>query len=74
MSSAPCGSLSCAIRTGPARWQVTFSVDDTDASVARAAELGAEVLVQPHDAGPVRIAQLRDPQGAELTISRYDGG
>ena len=28
---------------GPARWHVTLSVDDTDASVARAAELGAEV-------------------------------
>jgi predicted enzyme related to lactoylglutathione lyase len=57
---------------GPARWHVTFSVDDTDASVARAAQLGGEVLVPPYDAGPVRVAQLRDPQGAEFTISRYD--
>ena len=57
---------------GPARWHVTFSVDDTDASVARAAELGAEVVVEPYDAGPVRIAQLKDPQGAELTVSRYE--
>jgi uncharacterized protein len=57
---------------GPARWHVTFSVDDTDASVARAAALGAELLVEPYDAGPVRIAQLKDPQGAELTVSRYD--
>jgi uncharacterized protein len=56
----------------PSRWNVTFSVDDTDASAARAAELGAEVLVPPHDAGPVRVAQLKDPQGAEFTVSRYD--
>jgi predicted enzyme related to lactoylglutathione lyase len=57
---------------GPSRWNVTFSVDDTDASAERAAELGGEVLVPPYDAGPVRIAQLKDPQGAEFTISRYD--
>ena len=24
------------------------------------------------DAGPVRVAQVRDPQGAEFTISYYD--
>jgi len=57
---------------GPSRWHVTFSVDDTDASAARASELGAEVLVPPYDAGPVRVAMLKDPQGAVFTISRYD--
>ena len=57
---------------GPSRWNVTISVEDTDASAAKADELGGEVLVPPYDAGPVRIAQIRDPQGAELTISRYD--
>jgi uncharacterized protein len=57
---------------GPSRWTVTFSVDDTDAAVARARELGAEVLTPAYDAGPVRLADLRDPQGAVLTISRYD--
>ena len=57
---------------GPSRWNVTFTVDDTDASAARAAELGGEVIVPPYDAGPVRIAQIRDPQGAEFTISYYD--
>jgi len=57
---------------GPSRWHVTFAVDDADASAARAAELGAEVLVPPYDAGPVRVAMLKDPQGAVFTISRYD--
>jgi uncharacterized protein len=57
---------------GPPRWHVTFSVDDTDASAATAAELGAEVVVEPYDAGPVRVAMLKDPQGAVFTISRYD--
>jgi predicted enzyme related to lactoylglutathione lyase len=57
---------------GPSRWAVTFAVDDTDASAARAAELGAEVVVPPYDAGPVRVAMLKDPQGAVFSISYYD--
>jgi uncharacterized protein len=56
---------------GRSRWHVTFAVDDTDATVERAAELGAEVLMPPYDAGPVRLAMLRDSQGAEFTVSRY---
>jgi predicted enzyme related to lactoylglutathione lyase len=56
---------------GPSRWKVTFSVDDTDATVAQAVELGAEVLVPPYDAGPTRVAELRDPQGAAFTVSVY---
>ena len=59
-------------REGPSRWHVTFSVEDADASAERAAELGGEVVVPPYDAGPVRLAQVRDPQGAEFTVSRYD--
>ena len=51
---------------------MTFTVDDTDASAARAAELGGEIVVPPYDAGPVRVAQIRDPQGAVFTISYYD--
>jgi predicted enzyme related to lactoylglutathione lyase len=57
---------------GPSRWAVTFSVDDTDAGAARAAELGGEVVVAPYDSGPTRVAQIRDPQGVMFTISYYD--
>jgi predicted enzyme related to lactoylglutathione lyase len=56
---------------GPSRWAVTFAVDDADESANRAAELGGEVIVPPYDAGPVRVAQVRDPGGAVLTVSRY---
>ena len=56
---------------GPSRWHVTFSVEDADASVQRATELGGEVVVPAYDAGPVRLATLKDPQGAAFTISRY---
>jgi uncharacterized protein len=56
-----------------ARWTVTFAVDDADAVAARATELGGAVLTAPYDEGPVRLAVLRDPQGAELSVSRYAG-
>ena len=52
-------------------WAVTFAVAGTDAVAERAAALGATVLMAPYDAGPVRVAVLRDPQGADFTISTY---
>jgi predicted enzyme related to lactoylglutathione lyase len=55
----------------PAHWAVTFAVDGTDAAAARAAQLGGTVLAAPFDAGPTRIAVLRDPQGATFSISTY---
>jgi uncharacterized protein len=57
---------------GPSHWSVTFSVDDTDGTADRAAELGATVVVPPFDAGPARVAVLRDPQGAVFSVSTYD--
>lgn len=55
----------------PAHWAVTFAVDGTDAAAARAAQLGGTVLTAPFDAGPTRIAVLRDPQGAVFSVSTY---
>ena len=57
-----------------ARWSVTFAVDDTDAVVRRAVELGGEVRVAAFDAGPVRAADLADPQGAVFSVNSYDPG
>jgi predicted enzyme related to lactoylglutathione lyase len=54
-------------------WTVTFAVDDTDAVATRAAELGGAVVTAPYDQGPARVAVLRDPQGAEFSVSRYTG-
>ncbi len=48
----------------PAHWLVYFGVDDTDASVSRASELGATTLVPPTDIPPGRFAVLADPDGA----------
>lgn len=52
-------------------WGVTFAVDDADAVVARASELGAEVVQEPVDLPWVRAAVLRDPQGAVFTASQF---
>jgi len=55
----------------PPVWGVTFGVDDADAIAARASELGGDVLVPPFDAPWVRMAIIRDPQGAVFTASKF---
>src|SRR2546430_2658627 len=56
---------------GPARWSVTFAVDDADAIAARARELGGSVLAEPQNAPWVRFAVLADPAGAPFTASQF---
>jgi hypothetical protein len=61
----------------PAHWSVTFATDDTDATAARAAELGGTVIVPPFDAPwstdayTIRLTVLADPQGATFSASRF---
>src|SRR5687768_8607303 len=55
----------------PAHWSVTFAVDDADATAARAAELGGQVVVQPFDAPWVRMTVITDPQGATFIASKF---
>src|SRR3954468_10998220 len=53
----------------PPAWTGYLEVDDADATVNRAKELGASVIVGPHTADQVgRFAILRDPQGAVFAI------
>lgn len=59
-----------AAADGPAGWLVRFTVADRDASVATAERLGATVLSSTETAW-TREAVLRDPQGAELTLSQF---
>jgi predicted enzyme related to lactoylglutathione lyase len=51
-------------------WRVTFTVADRDDAVARAERLGAAVLATWQDAWTAS-ARIRDPQGAELTLSQF---
>ena len=52
-------------------WSISFAVDGTDEVAAHAEELGGTVLVPPFDAGPTRIAVIRDPQGAVFSIATF---
>jgi predicted enzyme related to lactoylglutathione lyase len=51
-------------------WSVTFSVADRDDSAATAEKLGATVLSSAQDMW-TRTALVRDPQGAEFTLSQF---
>jgi predicted enzyme related to lactoylglutathione lyase len=54
-----------------ARWTTVFAVADADEAFASAIELGAEAVVPPFDTQFTRMGVVRDPQGAELTLSQY---
>jgi uncharacterized protein len=52
-------------------WLPYFAVEDCDASVARAQELGAEIRLAPVDVeGVGRFAKLADPAGARFAVVR----
>lgn len=53
----------------PPHWILYIDVDDCDATAARAAELGGQVVMPPADIpGTGRFAILTDPQGAAFGI------
>jgi len=53
----------------PDNWGAYVSVDDVDAAVARADELGGSILVPPFDVMTAgRMAVLADPQGATFSL------
>jgi predicted enzyme related to lactoylglutathione lyase len=52
------------------RWQVTFAVEDRNATALLAERLGAELL-STEDTQWTRTALVRDPQGATFTASQF---
>jgi predicted enzyme related to lactoylglutathione lyase len=54
-----------------AHWNVTFAVDDADATAAKATELGGKVIVPPFDAPWVRMTVIADSQGATFIASKF---
>lgn len=52
-------------------WSVTFATDDVEATAATARELGGEVVEGPLDAPWVRMAVIKDPQGALFVASQF---
>jgi predicted enzyme related to lactoylglutathione lyase len=55
----------------PSYWLVYFGSEDIDADLTKARDLGGNVLVEPMQIGPGRIAVLQDPQGAVFAL--YSG-
>jgi uncharacterized protein len=61
----------------PPHWSVTFATDDTDATAAKATELGGKVIVPPFDAPwstasyTIRVTAIADPLGATFTASKF---
>ena len=58
----------------PAYWLVYFAVDDCDASVSRATELGGAALLAPIEVEPGRLAVLSDPTGAVFAVITMNTG
>jgi predicted enzyme related to lactoylglutathione lyase len=54
----------------PPNWSVDFWIDDADAAVARAPEMGGAVIVPPSDSPTFRQAVIADPGGAAMSISQ----
>ena len=54
----------------PSHWHQTFAVADRDDAAATAERLGATVLSSA-DTVWTKVAELRDPQGAEFAISEF---
>ena len=52
----------------PAHWNLYFAVADTDATMARAVELGGNVTVPASDTPFGRMAGLTDDQGAPFSV------
>jgi predicted enzyme related to lactoylglutathione lyase len=57
----------------PPHWNVYFNVEDVDATVAKAGELGGQVVAPAFDVeGVGRMAVLSDPQGAMFNLMAGD--
>jgi uncharacterized protein len=57
----------------PPNWMVYFAVADTDATLARALELGGKSCAPPMDVpGVGRMAVMTDPQGAAFAVIKLE--
>lgn len=57
----------------PAHWQLYFAVEDCDATVAKAKELGGNLGFGPIDIPPGRFAIVSDPHGAHFAVIALSG-
>jgi predicted enzyme related to lactoylglutathione lyase len=55
------------------RWASSIAVDDLDATLGRARDLGATLDVEPFEVPGARLAVITDPSGAQVTLWRDTG-
>jgi uncharacterized protein len=53
---------------GHPAWNLYFAVPDTEAAIARAGELGGQVVIGPMEVPGGRFAIIRDPQNAVFSV------
>lgn len=58
----------------PPHWNVNLHVGDSDATAARAADLGGRILMEPMDTPGFRSAVLLDPLGGAFSVSHIVTG
>ena len=70
--SAHAGVMDATVLPGatPSSWRVYFQVDDIEATVARAEELGGGVDQSPVDSPYGKLAVLHDPMGARFSLQQ----
>jgi predicted enzyme related to lactoylglutathione lyase len=67
------GAMNPQMEGTPPHWNVYFNVEDVDATVAKAQELGGQVVAPAFDVpGVGRMAVLADPQGAMFNLMAGD--
>ena len=67
------GAMNPPMEEVPPHWNVYFNVEDVDATVAKALELGGQVVAPAFDVpGVGRMAVLADPQGAMFNLMAGD--
>ncbi|MGH3968392.1 MAG: VOC family protein [Mycobacterium sp.] len=71
MVDAALGGVWDTAETGCGSWAIFYvQVDDVQASINKASELGAKVVVPFTDNGPLEFAHLQDPQGNRFGVWR----
>ena len=72
-AQAVAGMMAAPAPGMPSMWGCYVTVDDVDATVANCKALGGGVAMEPMVVpGVGRMACLRDPQGATLSVIKYD--
>ena len=67
------GAMNPPMADLPPHWNIYFNVEDVDATVAKAVELGGQVVAPAFDVeGVGRMAVLADPQGAMFNLMAAD--